>query len=46
MSENYAVIAADECKGCRLCVSACPRASGMASAKVGPCTGTGRAGET
>ena len=25
MSENHVVISIDECKGCRLCVSACPR---------------------
>ncbi len=25
MSENYVVISTDECKGCRLCVSACPK---------------------
>jgi NAD-dependent dihydropyrimidine dehydrogenase PreA subunit len=25
MYENYVVISVDECKGCRLCVSACPK---------------------
>ena len=25
MSENYVVISEDQCKGCRLCVAACPK---------------------
>ena len=25
MSENHVFIATEECKGCRLCVAACPR---------------------